>query len=501
MALSGKHILWTVWAAGTLGAAAFGFKTLFVSGDQTMLLPGETTGVHHQFEIACATCHTSDAFADVGKVRKDINKTCVTCHKDELKASDDSHPKKKFTNPRMASYWEQVDARYCTTCHIEHVPEDTLAGMLTLPGDYCVACHSEGEQDVRVERPSHAGLTFDTCASAGCHNYHDNRALYEAFLVKHGNEPWLLPQAVLPAAATARARARATDPAAIEAYIASVAAPDDAQKDPTIAHDWAASAHAAADVDCAGCHAPKAETAAEVTANWIEAPDEAVCESCHRAEAKTFALGRHGMRDHPEIAKPRKAKSVLKSLGMKKPPEGLISALETYLADPDVPPQMSTAEARVPLLPDAHGQNLTCNTYHKPHEQDLEFAAVEACLTCHADDHSQAFKDSPHYQLYTAELAGDLPPGSGVTCATCHMPKTEKGGKVVSNHNQNDTLRPNEKMIRPVCMSCHGLGFAIDALADPGLIARNFSGQPDRHIESIDWALKRVEPPETDANQ
>ena len=81
------------------------------------------------------------------------------------------------------------------------------------------------------------------------------------------------------------------------------------------------------------------------------------------------------------------------------------------------------------------------------------------------------------------------------------MPQTEKGGKVLTNHNQNDTLRPNEKMIRATCMSCHGLGFAIDALADPALIANNFSGQPMRHVESIDWALKRVEQPATDANQ
>ena len=57
-------------------------------------------------------------------------------------------------------------------------------------------------------------------------------------------------------------------------------------------------------------------------------------------------------------------------------------------------------------------------------------------------------------------------------------------------HNQNDTLRPNEKMIRPVCLSCHGLAFAIDALADPALVARNFAGRPLGHVESIDMALE-----------
>ena len=37
--------------------------------------------------------------------------------------------------------------------------------------------------------------------------------------------------------------------------------------------------------------------------------------------------------------------------------------------------------------------------------------------------------------------------------------------RTLVQHNQNDGLQPNEKMIRPVCMSCHGLGFSIDALA------------------------------------
>lgn len=60
-------------------------------------------------------------------------------------------------------------------------------------------------------------------------------------------------------------------------------------------------------------------------------------------------------------------------------------------------------------------------------------------------------------------------------------------------HNQNDTLRPNEKMIRPVCLHCHGMEFAIDALADPALVRNNFAGKPARHVESIDMALRHLE--------
>ena len=494
-----NRLLWIVWIVSTLGIASVAMARLYVSGDRTDLMPGQTDGVHHQLEIACETCHTSPAFANQATVRKDINKTCVTCHKEELKAADDSHPIKKFTNPRMSAYWDKVDARFCTTCHSEHEPEITLAGLLTLPGDYCVACHSEGEQDVRVNRPSHAELEFDTCASAGCHNFHDNRALYEDFLVKHAGEHWTSIPAVHPAGVIAADRDR-PDATEIQAYLASLDAPQNA-RDAKIEDHWAASAHASAEVGCASCHAPKSETAAEIEANWIDVPGEEICATCHKGQAKTFALGRHGMRRHPEIAKPRKVERQLKELGWKEPPESVIAALEDYLDDPSPAPEMSTAEARVTLKPDAHGETLTCMSCHGPHEQDLQFARVGACLGCHADEHSLSYETSPHHEISQAEIRGLSEPGTGVTCATCHMPGAVRKGAVTTNHNQNDTLFPNEKMIRPVCMECHGLGFAIDALADPALVRNNFSGQPDRHIESIDWAVNRVEQPADAGNE
>ena len=64
---------------------------------------------------------------------------------------------------------------------------------------------------------------------------------------------------------------------------------------------------------------------------------------------------------------------------------------------------------------------------------------------------------------------------------------------MVAEHNQNDNLRPNEKMLRSVCMLCHGLGFSIDALADSKLIENNFSGKPGIHIESLDLVKKRLD--------
>jgi mono/diheme cytochrome c family protein len=499
--MSRTSLLWILWALLTLASAGAVLAKLYIGGDRTVLLPGQTAGAHHQLEIACETCHTSDPFDSVATIRKDINKTCTTCHEDELKEADDSHPKKKFTNPRMASYWEKIDGRFCTSCHVEHNPEITGEMMLTLQGDYCVACHSEGEQDIRVDRPSHADLTFDTCASAGCHNYHDNRGIYEDFLVKHADQPWLADHPVLEAAALPPAP-RATEVTEIEAYLALA---DAEAKDDQIAHDWAASAHATAEVTCLSCHAPEAleDGAPEELKQtaWVDHPSQEVCSDCHKGQAKSFSLGRHGMRSHSKIAKPRDAQKQLKKLGWKNPPEAVIATLQAYIDDPDAPEIMTTDEARISLIPDAHGEAVTCISCHGAHKEEPQVSAVTACLSCHGDDHSQSYELSPHAALWAAELSGSADPGTGVTCATCHMPQEEKKGLAVTNHNQNDNLRPNEKMIRTVCLDCHGLGFTIDALADPALVANNFKGQPSRHIESIDWATSRVEPSEQGANQ
>ncbi|MGG7567207.1 cytochrome c3 family protein [Rhodovulum sp. DZ06] len=497
-------LLWILWLTATLlGAGALG-AAVFLGGDRSPLAPGETTGVHHQVELACETCHAADPwddFADSKAQLKDLNKTCRGCHDDELKVSNDSHPRKKFRDPRMADYWAKIDARDCTSCHVEHAPEITRPMGVTLAEDFCVACHSEGDQDVRVNRPSHAGLGFDTCASAGCHNFHDNRAIYEDFLVKHADEPWLKDHAVLPLRA---ARLEGGEPIAKirgdALTLAQADAPAEALERTLEAQlaGWEGSAHAAGGVNCAGCHAPKGAKKGEaekIAAEWDDAVEIKTCAKCHRSEAQTFTEGRHGMAFNKNVEGPRKLKKRLKAVGLKGMEEELPAAILAFLDDPspeDVPMQVS--RARVALAPDAPHDALTCASCHDPHTADTQFARVEACASCHVDDHSRAYFDSPHYALFQAEAAGEGAPGSGVGCADCHMPRLEHPdtGQVFVTHNQNETLRPNEKMIRPTCLSCHGLGFSIDALADAALVRGNFAGKPSARIESIDWAVKRV---------
>jgi hypothetical protein len=426
----------TLMASGYLATL---LTTEATSGTKALLLPGATTAGHFQIELSCQSCHTP-----FGGVANDV---CLRCHEGELAAVDDSHPRSKFTDPRNAELVVKLDATRCATCHKEHVPAMTRAMGVTQPDDYCQICHA----DVGQDRPSHAGMTFDSCASAGCHNYHDNTALYEDFLVSHANEPDLLPRPRVPArrpptATTSRTTLASDAPATLTVDAHRVRA-------------WEATSHARAGVNCTGCHSGGGERAG----TWIDRPGEQQCAVCHDTEVQGFFGGRHGMRVAAGMAR------------------------------------MTPAEARLPMRRDAHARQLSCVSCHSDHDFDTRRAAVAACLGCHADRHSQAYVGSPHHALWMNEQPSNPAAGTGVSCATCHLPRLVArvdGDDVVTvQHNQNATLRPNEKMARSACMHCHGLGFSLDALADPGLIASNFRGTPLRHVAGIAMAVKRITRP------
>ena len=179
-----------------------------------------------------------------------------------------------------------------------------------------------------------------------------------------------------------------------------------------------------------------------------------------------------------------------------------------------ITPAESELEFHNAMFDASHG----CNACHKAHAYDTDYASASACLECHKDEHSLSYNSSPHGKERISLIEQGLPLTKSVSCATCHMPLVSAGkikleaGTVDANinsensgvsiehrsinlwrvqHNQNRNLRPNEKMIRSVCMDCHGLEFSIDALADEYLIRSNFSGKPTTHIESVDWAVER----------
>ena len=422
--------------------------------DQRVFLPGPTTHGHYQIEMDCRACHTP-----MMGVRE---QACYDCHGADLKETNDTHPKSKFTDPRNADRLAHLDARNCVTCHIEHRPEQTAAMGLTLPEDYCAHCHQEIAQD----RPSHAGLGFDTCATAGCHNYHDNTALYENFLLSHLHEPDFKDTAVVPprnrdrlADAAKEKGDNAPSPHQPPPALADADLPRDREVDAVLVAQWAASAHARAGVNCTACHQDSATGFISSPDGWTDASAHTACAPCHERETAGFFSGMHGMRLARDLA------------------------------------PMTPAQARLPMKAEAAHRPLSCVSCHDSHAFDTRAAAVESCLSCHDDSHSRAYLESPHHDLWRDESAGLAPAGSGVSCATCHLPRLlERRGDrewVRVQHNQNFNLQPNEKMLRTVCMNCHGLGFAIDALADVSLIENNFNGRPSRHVPSLDMAEQR----------
>ncbi len=460
-----NRVIWLAWLVSSLALVVYLARPLITEQDRSMYLIGETTHGHHQIEMACNACHTS-AFGGP----EVIQSACIDCHGEELELAKDSHPKTKFSDPRNADRIDILDARYCVTCHKEHNEEIAGDMGLTLPEDYCFRCH----EDIGEERETHKDLPFDSCASAGCHNYHDNLALYEDFLLKHADEPDFKHPAVTPA------RTKLATLAAVRNFAimtsdqvhADVALDAIAGQEELVAqahHDWSQSQHAHTGVNCLTCHAAEEGEAVEddnnvtvlglQTSNWVEKPSYEVCQKCHTDQVDGFLLGKHGMR--------------------------LAHSLSP----------MKVSDAKIMMKTEAGHEELDCMSCHSAHRFDTVAAATDSCLTCHDSEHVNNYWGSPHGKLQQEVLAGVRATEEGVTCATCHMPRIEvsigDSQIVMVNHNQNENLRPNEKMIRPVCMKCHSLEFSIDALADDELIESNFTGQPQQHIRSIDMALER----------
>ena len=444
---------WFIWLALTTGLILYFIIVLFQHDDKTVFMPGQLTDGHHQIETACEACH-QDSFDD----RNQIVKTCIKCHGDERKKPFDSHPKRKFTDPRNADRLEKIDALNCITCHVEHQPAITQKTGLSQPTDFCEHCHS----DIAKHRPSHKGMEFSSCASAGCHNYHNNQSLYTDFLVKHLNEPDILKQAMLPKreffSLLDEIETYPHDQYPVKALtLSDIDKPGYIVSTEVIDNDWLLSGHSNNGANCTSCHLHKGNN--QNTTKWTNSPDHNACTNCHEMEVKHFKRGKHGMR------------------------------LESGLS------AMTPDMAKLPMTTTNLDKELNCNSCHPAHKYDLSSAAIDVCLDCHNDKHSLAYKQSKHYDLWQLEQAGTASEGSGVSCASCHMPRvtydvSEWLSRVMVQHNQNATLVPNEKMIRPVCMQCHGLEFSIDSLADKQLIERNFKGKPSRHIQSMDMAKK-----------
>ena len=212
-----------------------------------------------------------------------------------------------------------------------------------------------------------------------------------------------------------------------------------------INQQWANSIHSLNEVNCSSCHLN------EETKAFISQPDQESCRSCHELPVETFLLGQHGIRTA----------------------EGLTP--------------LTVEMARLPMKESALNQEVTCNSCHNVHSVNTFVAAVDSCLSCHNDTHSLNYKKkSKHFNLVTS--AGVLPrPSNGtVTCSTCHLPRETHGSTIHVNHNNTYNLLPRDRMVKDVCINCHGMEFAYNSIFDDELVTDNFSRSPTLKLETFD---------------
>ena len=398
-----------------------GSPLVFAKADKTNLMPNILMDGHYQIENSCNACHKP-----FQGVRQEV---CENCHAAELKEVNDSHAIKKFRDPRNASKLEKINALECTTCHDDHKPNTTRRMGVTVEPSFCFHCHD----NIADERPSHKGFDFKRCRQ--CHNYHDNTALYENFVQKHLGEPKNLEEISSLESdfrtVYSQILNRPNDPLTIDQQNGS------GKFDQKIIKDWAKSSHAQSGVNCRDCHEAEDQ-------GWTDKPKNRNCAKCHSMENKGFLESRHGMRLNQSNLSP-----------------------------------MRPGMARVAMKAEASERELTCNSCHGAHQFDTRLAETHSCLECHDDKHSIAYKQSAHFKLWNLKKGAEK---VGVSCANCHFPRKEiraKGiNRILIEHSQNNNLRPNQKMIRSVCMNCHGFTFSLNALSDNELIVNNFMGEP-----------------------
>lgn len=212
----------------------------------------------------------------------------------------------------------------------------------------------------------------------------------------------------------------------------------------SINQSWSQSAHALADVNCSSCHQNKS------TKQVLQRPNHESCQSCHEAQVDTFLLGKHGIR-----------------------------LLEGQTA-------LTPALAHLPMQAAAHDKQMNCNACHDVHSVKTLPASVDSCLTCHKDTHSLNYKNSRHAQLLQEEGSLPRPSTASTTCATCHLPRQKSAsGTVMVNHNNTFTLLPRDRMVKEVCMNCHGMEFAYNSIFDDDLVESNFARPPTLSMDTL----------------
>ncbi len=305
-------------------------------------------------------------------------------------------PKSKFTDPRNADRVEILDARYCVTCHQEHRPGITqrdgrhAADRLLLP---LPSRHRRGPAEPQGSGVRHLRL-------GGLPQLpRQPRALCRTSSIKHAGEPDQLDDATRRAGRLAQGKGRrasrwpSRSPAA--------ATPTRRPRTPAMPRSSPTGRPTSTPTPASTARAatrPRTSRALDRSArnrDLQELPRQPGAH-LHRRQARHAAARRHAGR------------ATTGRFGL--------------FTDAQLPP-MTPAQARAADEGRRRSDTaLGCNTCHAAHATTASRAKVEACTGCHDDTHTKAYFASPHYELLKRETAGELPRGSGVSCATCHLP-------------------------------------------------------------------------------
>ena len=146
MVVTKKTKYWAAWLLFSMFIGVLlGNTMLTKNADKTIFMPGKLSPGHHQLTEKCQACHT-DAFGGSNIIQN----ACVDCHGMDRVKPYDSHPAKKFKDPRNADLLASINALQCISCHTEHKPDITAKDGLTQPVDVCFHCHQEIAEELVV---------------------------------------------------------------------------------------------------------------------------------------------------------------------------------------------------------------------------------------------------------------------------------------------------------------------------------------------------------------
>ncbi|MCM1982602.1 hypothetical protein [Lyngbya confervoides] len=219
-----------------------------------------------------------------------------------------------------------------------------------------------------------------------------------------------------------------------------------------VTQQWKESAHALNQVNCSSCHQTQTDH------SFVAQPGYESCQSCHEQAVDTFLLGKHGIR----------------------------------LLEGQRP--LTPAMARLPMKSVALDTPMNCNSCHDVHSVQTTVAAVDSCLSCHDDRHSLNYQNSKHAELFAQDRLRSRPTQASVSCATCHLPRHEQqqGTAPVTlvNHNNTYTLLPRDRMVKEVCMNCHGVEYSYNSIFDDALVEANFDQPPTASMPTFELVRK-----------